>query len=125
MEINLYDSDMEEKYAELRKSGNLHLSSIKFHMFKPHVKSAIINAESATYRSGNTYERILVPEVEVFFDPQGFHSGKNGCFRARMTFDHSIHDAGSTKEDALNNFFKTAASLGQSENREDYEVTYL
>ena len=38
------------------------------------------------------------PVIEVYFDPAGRHSGKDGCFRARLRDFHGLHEAGPDPE---------------------------
>lgn len=51
-------------------------------------------------------------DVEVYFDPLGYHSGKEGCWRARLHYRPGIHDAGPSKASAFRAFVVTAATFG-------------
>lgn len=53
-----------------------------------------------------------VADVEVYFDPLGYHSGRSGCWRARLRHRRGIHDAGPTEEHAFRSFKRTADSFG-------------
>lgn len=68
---------------------------------------------------------LLKESIEVYWDSKGRKGGKNGCYRARLHNNHGIHDAGITKEDAVNNLLKTAESLGESGKCEDYEIVNI
>ena len=51
-------------------------------------------------------------DVEVYFDPSGFHSGRSGCWRARLRHRRGIHDAGPTENHAFRALVSAATSFG-------------
>lgn len=51
-------------------------------------------------------------DVEVYYDPMGRHSGRSGCWRARLRHRRGVHDAGPTEDHAFRNFERTADSFG-------------
>jgi hypothetical protein len=66
MEIDVFCTDMKPEFKRKWLEGELALSTIRFHMFKPHVQAAIEDAECATFRDGNRYERINPPQETMY-----------------------------------------------------------
>lgn len=62
-----------------------------------------------TSETSNTY---TTADVEVYFDPLGYHSGKSGCWRARLRRNKGIHDAGPSEVSAFRSLVVTAATFG-------------
>jgi len=60
--------------------------------------------------------------IEVYFDSHGIRNGKQGCYRARLIERPTIHDAGTTADDAVSNLLITAASFGLSGDVKNYTV---
>lgn len=50
--------------------------------------------------------------IEVYHDPDGYHSGRQGCCRARLKGRHGIHAAGPTESVAISDLIATAATHG-------------
>jgi hypothetical protein len=63
--------------------------------------------------------------IEVYWDPDGNRGGQRGCYRVRMGENHGIHGAGKTQVEAIANFLRTAESLEESGDKNDYTVVNL
>ena len=50
-------------------------------------------------------------KAQLYFDPNGMHSGYTGCYRARLVGRDTIHDAGHSTDQCIHNFYLTLKSL--------------
>lgn len=65
------------------------------------------------------------PVIEVFWDPNQWRNVRPGCYIAQLRGQDTRWDAGSTAEEAIVEFLKTALPLGLPTERDAYEIAYL
>jgi hypothetical protein len=62
------------------------------------------------------------PVIEVYADSRGTYGGKNGCWRARLAKQHSLHDAGDSIERAVDNLLLNLPNFDRSGDIADYMI---
>jgi hypothetical protein len=66
-------------------------------------------------------EEKLKPTIETYWDPNGNHSGKNGCWFARLKHDRSMNATAETEGGAIHGLLLILQSNGLSGNLNKYK----